>query len=132
MGSANPSRSDLSTNSESFADCRLVSVRGRIDHTNAERFQHSLGAAAREVPQGGGLVVDLGQLEFITSAGLRALLLAQRTVGAQGARLVVCGLKGVVREVFRIARFDTLLSVADTTEAAIAQVSPAAAEAYSG
>ena len=132
MGSANRSRSGLSTNSETFADCRLISVHGRIDHTNAERFQHSLGAAARDVPDGGGMVVDLSGLEFITSAGLRALLLAQRTVSAHGARLVVCGIRGVVREVFRIARFDTLLSVADSTERAIAQVSPAAAEAYSG
>ena len=132
MDQADPSRSDLSTNSESFADCRLVSVRGRIDHTNADRFQQSLGAAAREVPRGGGMVVDLSGLEFITSAGLRALLLAQRTVSAAGSKLVVCSVEGVVREVFRIARFDTLLSVAESTEAAVAQVSPAAAEAYSG
>jgi anti-sigma B factor antagonist len=132
MGPANPFRSDLSTRWENFADCRLVSVEGRVDHTNSERFQESLGAAAREVPEGGGMVVDLGGLEFITSAGLRALLLAQRTVSAAGSKLVVCGIEGVVREVFRIARFDTLLSVADTPEAALAQVSPAAAEAYSG
>jgi anti-anti-sigma factor len=132
MGPADPSRSDLSTRSETFADCRLVRVQGRIDHSNAERFGQSLGAEAREVPKGGGLVVDLGGLEFITSAGLRALLLAQRTVSAQGARLVVSGVRGVVREVFRIARFDTLLSVADSTEQAMAQISPAALEAYSG
>jgi anti-sigma B factor antagonist len=118
--------------SEGFADCRLVTVEGRIDHTNSERFHERLGADAREVPNGGGLVVDLSGLEFITSAGLRALLLAQRTVSAGGARLVVCGVKGVVREVFRISKFDTLLGVADTVEGAIAQISPAAAEAYSG
>jgi anti-anti-sigma factor len=132
MGPADSSRSDLSTRSENYADCRLITVRGRIDHTNCERFQQSLGAEAREVPKGGGMVVDLAGIEFITSAGLRALLLAQRTVSAAGAQFVVCGVRGVVREVFRIARFDTLLSVADTTQAALARVSPAAAEAYSG
>jgi anti-anti-sigma factor len=132
MGPANPSRSDLSTWTQSFADCRLVTVRGRIDHSNAEGFGQSLGAAAREVPPGGGLVVDFDRLEFITSAGLRALLLAQRTLGAAGARLVVCGVRGVVREVFRIARFDMLLCVVDSAEAALARVSPAAAEAYPG
>jgi anti-sigma B factor antagonist len=132
MGPADPSRSDLSTHSESFADCRLVSVKGRVDHTNSDDFQQSLAAAARDVPRGGGMVVDLGGLEFITSAGLRALLLAQRTVSAAGSQLVVCGIEGVVQEVFRIARFDVILSVADTPEKALAQVSPAAAEAYSG
>ena len=132
MGPAEPSRSDLTTHSESFADCRLVSVRGRVDHTNSERFQQALNAAAGEVPRGGGMVVDLGGIDFITSAGLRALLLAQRTVSAAGSKLVVCGVEGVVREVFRIARFDVLLSVSPSTEQAVAQVSPAAAEAYSG
>ena len=132
MGPAESFRSDLSTRSESFADCRLVSVRGRIDHGNADRFWDALGAEAREVPQGSGMGVDLAGLEFITSAGLRALLLAQRTVSAAGARLVVCGVRGVVREVFRIARFDTLLSVAESPETALAQLSSAAAEAYSG
>ena len=132
MGPADPSRSDLSTHSQVFADCRLISVQGRIDHTNSECFQDRLGAAARDVPKGGGMVVDLGGLDFITSAGLRALLVAQRTVSAAGSKLVVCGIEGVVREVFRIARFDVLLSVADSTEAAVAQVSPAAAEAYTG
>lgn len=132
MGPADRSRSDLSTHSESFADCRLVTVTGRVDHTNSDRFQQTLADVAQEVPSGGGMVVDLGALEFITSAGLRALLLAQRTVSAAGSQLVVCGIEGVVREVFRIARFDVLLSVAESREQAIAQVSPAAAEAYSG
>lgn len=84
----------------------------------------------RAVPRGGGLVIDLSGLEF--STGLRALLLAQRTVTAAGARLVVCGIKGVVGEVFRISRFDTLLEVAGSTGEGVGQVSPAAAEAYSG
>lgn len=132
MTSPGSSQSVLSVESDQYADCRLVTVLGRVDHTNSERFGTALDEAARAVPQGGGMVVDLSGLEFITSAGLRALLLAKRTVTAAGARLVVCGIKGVVGEVFRISRFDTLLEVAGSTGEAVGQVSPAAAEAFSG
>ena len=132
MTSAESSSSALLVDSTQHADCRLITVSGRVDHTNSDDFGKALDAAAREVPQGGGMVIDLAALEFITSAGLRALLLAQRTVSATGGRLVVCGIKGVVGEVFRISRFDTLLRVAGSTGEALRQISPAAAEAYSG
>jgi anti-anti-sigma factor len=132
MASPGSSRSGLAVDAARFADCQLVTVNGRVDHTNSDQFGAALDAAAREVPRGGGMVVDLAGLEFITSAGLRALLLAQRTVSAAGARLVVCGIKGVVGEVFRISRFDTLLKVAGSTAGAIGEISPAAAEAFSG
>ncbi|MEM9139068.1 MAG: STAS domain-containing protein [Pseudomonadota bacterium] len=132
MTSENHTAPALSVLSEDYADCRLVRVSGRIDHTNSDGFLNDLSRMAEGVANGGGMVVDLGQLEFITSAGLRALLLAQKTLTAAGARLVVTQIKGVVQEVFRISKFDAILSVAETTDEAVAQISPQAAEAYSG
>ena len=122
----------LQLSAHTHADCRLVQAAGRVDHTNSGVFDTRLSEEAQSVPDGGGMVVDLGGLEFITSAGLRALWLAHQTLTAAGARLVVTGIKGVVREVFRISKFDALLTVAKTTEEAVAQISPAAARAYSG
>lgn len=123
--------STLSVHVETVANCLLVKVSGRIDHTNSDRFLQDLSAEAAKVSEGGGMVVDLDGLEYITSAGLRALMLAQRTLTAAGARLVVTRISGVVKEVFRISKFDSLLSVAETTKAAVSQISPAAAEAFS-
>lgn len=122
--------STLTVRAETIADCRLVIISGRIDHTNSDQFLDDLSAHASEVESGGGMVVDLGEVEYITSAGLRALLLAQRTLSAAGARLVVTRISGVVKEVFRISKFDSLLSVAETTKAAVSQISPSAAEAF--
>ena len=78
------------------------------------------------------LVIDLKNLEFISSAGLRALLLAQKTVTSSDGKLIVSGVSGVVKEVFRISKFDALLNVQETVSEAMSQVSAAAAEAYSG
>ena len=122
----------LAVTSRDYADCRVVSVAGRVDHTNFERFHEALKAEAETMPGEGGMVVDLSKLEFITSAGLRALLLAKKTLGKQDAKLVVSGIRGVVKEVFRISKFDALLTVAETPGAAVGKVSPAAAAAYPG
>ena len=132
MAAADSKKSELNIGVGNFADCRLVTVSGRVDHTNSDVFLADLSQHAEGVAEGGGLVVDLSALEFITSAGLRALLLAQRSVQASGAKLQVAGIGGVVKEVFRISKFDALLSVADSTEEAVAKISPAAAEAYAG
>lgn len=121
--------STLSVRAETIAECRLVRLSGRIDHTNSDSFLEDLSAHAAQVGSGGGMVVDLGEVEYITSAGLRALLLAQRTLTAAGAQLIVTRISGVVKEVFRISKFDSLLSVAETTKKAVSQISPSAAEA---
>ena len=132
MAATDSNQSTLSVTAEQHADCCLVSVSGRVDHTNSDDFLKSLSAHAETVPANGGMVIDLDRLDFITSAGLRALLLSQRTVNAANGKLVVSGIGGVVKEVFRISKFDALLSVSATVNEAMSQISAAAAEAYSG
>ena len=124
--------SELTVTAETYAECCLVSVSGRVDHTNSDDFLKQLTGHADGVANGGGMVIDLAKLDFITSAGLRALLLAQRTVTTAKGKIVVSGVGGVVREVFRISKFDALLNVSDSVGEAMSQISAAAAEAYSG
>lgn len=97
---------------------RVVSLKGRVDHTNADRFHdemHRLSAL------GDGIVLDLSELEFIVSAGLRAVLLLQRDLTRQGRVLAVSCVDGVVKEVFRISKFDALVRLFPTVNAAIAE-----------
>lgn len=124
-------KSDLTVTSENYADCRVVSVKGRVDHTNFEAFHEQLNEQTASLTKEGGMVVDLSKLEFITSAGLRALMLTHRAASAAGAQLIVSGIGGVVKEVFRISKFDALLNVAESTTDAVGRVSDSASEAYS-
>lgn len=117
---------------QDFADVRLVTVTGRVDHTNAETFLAQLTAHADAASAMAGMVMDLAGLEFITSAGLRALFLANRQLSAAEATLVVTGISGVVQEVFQISNFDTILAMAETPQAGLAKISAAAASAHSG
>ena len=132
MASGEDSAAALSVTSQDYADCRVVVIAGRIDHTNSDRFLEQLQEMAGGVKGGGGMLADLSKLEFITSAGLRALLMADRQVKSGEGRMVVCGIEGVVKEVFRISKFDALLNVVDTAAEGVAQISSAASEAYSG
>lgn len=115
-----------------YADVRLVTVSGRVDHTNADDFLTDLTGHADAAKTMAGMVVDLSGLEFITSAGLRALFLTNRALTAAEVGLVVTGVSGVVLEVFQISNFDTIFAMADTPAAGLGKISPQAASAHAG
>lgn len=123
---------ELSLAAERFGDCRLVRAGGRVDFTNAARFREALQAEANGVGAGGGLVVDVSGLDLITSAGLRALMQTKQHLSGNGGQLVVAGAAGTVAEVIRIARFDTLLTMAPSARDGLQLISPNAAARYTG
>lgn len=116
--------------SRRFADALVLSPAGRIDHATAEPFREALLALLGTVADGDHVVLDLGGVEYIASAGLRALMLAARQAEAQGATLVVAALQPLVREVFEITRLTMVLMTYSSLEEALAAVSPAARAAF--
>lgn len=48
-------------------------------------------------------VLDFGGISYLSSAGLRAVLAAGKTLGRQHGRLVICGLYGMARQVFQVS-----------------------------
>ena len=114
-----------------YADVLVVSVGGRVDHTNAEPFKAGLWpmlAGCRA--DGDQLVLEMTGLEYISSAGLRVLMLAAREVKAQAGTLVICGLQPVVREIFEISRFNVVFRVLPDLPRALAELSARAATAH--
>ena len=105
---------------------RIVSVRGRIDQAGTADFQRDLAPFLDACRAGAeALVLDLAAVDYVSSVGLRALMLAARQVQAQAGHLAVAALSPLVAEVFQISRFDLVLRVFDTVDAAIAGVSAA-------
>jgi anti-sigma B factor antagonist/stage II sporulation protein AA (anti-sigma F factor antagonist) len=116
---------------QQFADTIVVAPAGRIDHRSAAELEAALtpllaDAVARQRP----LVLDFSAVEYISSVGLRVLMIAARQMRAAQARLGVAALQSVVAEIFTISRFDKVLAVSPTLEAALAQSSDAALAAY--
>ena len=97
----------------------LVRLKGRMDVATAGDVER----ACERVIQGGEkfVVLDLGGLDYISSAGLRGILGVDKKIKAQGGKLALCNLKGMVKEVFQISGFAVMFSIFDTAEAALDQ-----------
>ena len=113
------------------ADAVIAMPVGRIDHRSAAELEAALtplvaaAAAARSA-----LVLDFSGIEYISSVGLRVLMIAAKKMREREAPLLVAALQSVVAEIFAISRFDRILTVTATLDEAMALCSPAALAAY--
>jgi anti-sigma B factor antagonist len=98
---------------------RIIRVRGRVDTLNAADFERRV--CEEMGPAGPGVVLDLEELGYISSAGLRSVLSVAKKLKAQGRGICLCCLQGMVREVFEISGFNRMLPVLPTLEAALEQ-----------
>ncbi len=114
-----------------YADATVAAPKGRIDHLSAAAFEAALAplvaaAAARH----GALVIDFAGVDYISSVGLRVLMIASRQLRAGEAKLAVAALQSVVAEIFAISRFDKVMPVCATLDDALALCSDAARAAW--
>jgi anti-anti-sigma factor len=94
----------------------VAAVSGRVDSANAKSFEEELSSI---IDQGAtGLVVDCGELNYISSAGLRVFLIAIRKTSAAGGGLALCRVPAHIQEVLEISGFSRLAKVFDTVEEA--------------
>lgn len=111
-----------------LGDVTLGSVSGRVDLSNADTFKDSLSAALSQTKK--ALVLDLSELEYISSAGLRSLMIAFKAAKSQGKAFGLAALKPLVLEIFTISRFNLVFPLFDTVRDAIKAQAPDALAAY--
>lgn len=111
-------------NSKLERNILILMPQGRIDHASAADFSTALEPHLAECKSGGvPLVLDFNGIEYISSVGLRALMLAARQVKAQNGRIAIAALTPMVKEVFEISRFNLVYEIFDNVDAAVAGVS---------
>ncbi|MEO8103197.1 MAG: STAS domain-containing protein [Betaproteobacteria bacterium] len=117
--------------SEVFGNALVITVAGRLDQDNCDSFRRNLAphlqTAARDAL---AVVLDLSELEYISSAGLRCFMLAAKETKAHEGRICVAALQPMVDEIFHISRFDLLIPVFADLRAALESVSADAAAAF--
>ena len=114
-----------------FADTVVLAPSGRIDHGSAEGFKDALRPHLEGCATGRDqLVLDLSKVDYMSSAGLRVLMLARKQAKAQGGTLVVASLTPVVKEIFEISRFTVVFEVFASVRDALARISPSATAAF--
>ncbi len=93
---------------KNLEDAKLsVALEGRLDTTTAPELDNSLKESIAEVKE---LVFDFEGLEYISSAGLRVLLSAQKTMNQQGSMKLI-HVSSEVNEIFEVTGFSDILTI---------------------
>ena len=98
----------MTINLERQSDTLTVTLSGRLDTTTAPQLEASLKQNLGDAKE---LVMDMSAVEYVSSAGLRVLLAAQKVMNKQGS-MVLRGVQGPVMEVFEITGFSDILTIA--------------------
>src|SRR5262245_21790834 len=99
----------------------VLKPEGRLDSNTvnaaeADLFSHLEKGETR-------VVLDLSQLDYISSSGLRLVLMLGKRLSLKGGKLALCGLKPQIREVFEISGFISIVNVVGTRQEAEAAIS---------
>lgn len=97
----------LNINKKKEGSKLTVAVEGRLDTTTAPELEASLKEDIEGVEE---LLIDLANLEYISSAGLRVLLAAQKIMMKQG-KMVVTNPNDVISEIFEVTGFRDILTI---------------------
>ena len=99
----------------------LTPMVDRIDAASAIQFKDAVRAATVEGPD--RVVLDLGNVRFVDSSGLGAIVSSMKHLG-QGRKMDLAALNPDVDKVFRLTRMDTVFNIYASLEAATGQVHP--------
>jgi len=116
---------------EQYADVLVIATAGRIDYQNAEAFKSALMPCIESSgPDSPQIVLDLSRLDYVSSAGLRVLMIAAKESKARNRRLLAVALQPVVREIFEISRFNMVFEIFDSVRDALVRMSDKALATY--
>ncbi len=99
-------------------DTLILAPVDRVDSSVARDFEEFVSNRLAEGNT--SLVVDFARLGFISSAGMRVLLLAAKKLRAGGGSLLLCGMRDSIREIFSISGFDRIITICNSREEALA------------
>jgi len=109
----------MSLSREKQGDVFVASAAGQINSASAAELERQLLEWVEEGER--KWVLDMSGVEYISSAGLRVVLLLAKRLKQNSGHLVLCSLQPHVLEVFDISGFLSILDVADTREAAVSR-----------
>lgn len=108
----------MEINIKTADDVQVVEIIGEIDGKTAPEAQEYILPLA---VSGARLLVDMSGLTYMSSAGLRTMLMVYRTISSKDdAKVVLTGLSNEIRDMMRVTGFLTFFAVGDTYEDGLA------------
>ena len=110
----------MRTESSRETSALVIRAGDRLDSVNAREFHDRLGPAIETAQR--AVVVDMEELVYISSAGLRAVLQVSKQLERQSVGFAICSLSKPVREVFEVSGFDQMIDIRPSRADALAAV----------
>ncbi len=88
-------------------DALQIALEGRLDTTTAPDLESALNESINDAKE---LTLDFGKLEYISSAGLRVLLSAQKIMNQQGSMKVI-NVRDEINDIFEVTGFSDILTI---------------------
>lgn len=110
----------MNLSQETRGDIAILRPVGRLDSMSSPELESTV----LERLQGGcnRLVFDLADMDYVSSAGLRVILLAGKKLRANQGKMALSGMRDDVRDVFQMSGFLSLFAVESTLDDALARV----------
>jgi anti-anti-sigma factor len=100
-------------------DTIIVTVKGRLDALTSPEFEKSI---KEFIARGeSSILLDLNELDYISSAGLRSILAISKQLKTKNGELHISGLQGSVRDVFKMSGFYSIFNIFESAEEALAR-----------
>ncbi|MCP5007092.1 MAG: STAS domain-containing protein [Planctomycetes bacterium] len=98
----------------------VVSMKGRLDAVTAPELEKNINNFIKEEEY--CFVINCEDLNYISSAGLRVVLIIAKKLKSVNGQMLISNLKGVVKEVFDISGFTSILQIYETENEALKQI----------
>ena len=89
-------------------DVIQIKIDGRVDTTTSPQLHNAILLAFQK---GNKLVLDFSDVEYVSSAGLRALLIGQKTANSKGGSMTLLHVADAVLQVFKMSGFSGILHI---------------------
>jgi len=98
----------------------FVEIIGHLDTMTAPEYEKQISVLIEDGAQ--TIIADCTKLDYISSSGLRVLLMTLKTLTNKGGKFILFGMQEAVLEVFKICRFDNLFTIVTDKSAALQSI----------
>lgn len=103
-------------------DVNVVRIAGRLDAMTSEAAQPVIVDAL--VKSSAGIILSLGGMDFISSAGLRVMIIVSKQAAATGKKLAIIEVQPAIYKIFKISALDKIMRFFDNESEAIRELWP--------
>jgi anti-anti-sigma factor len=95
-------------------------IEGRLDAESAPEAETTVKGVLKQGNR--RLLFDLSKMDYISSAGLRVILMAVKELRNKQGKVVLCGLTPYVKEIFDVSNFSSIIPITDSVETGLQQI----------